>query len=85
MTTLGFGDMHANPTSEWGYTVLSAQVIMGYVMLGALVTRLGILFTGSGPMAEVKGRHGKVATRITTVALAPCNSLDTFKPGIYAR
>jgi len=32
---------------------------MGYVLLGALVTRLGILFTGSGPMAEVKGRGGK--------------------------
>ena len=58
MTTLGFGDMAANPTSIMGHIVLCVEVIMGYVMLGALVTRLGILFTGSGPMAEVKGRYG---------------------------
>jgi hypothetical protein len=28
-----------------------AQVIAGYVLLGALVTRLGILFTGEAPAA----------------------------------
>ena len=49
MTTLGFGDMHANPGSYWGHILLSLQVLIGYVLLAALVTRLAVLFTGSGP------------------------------------
>ena len=56
MTTLGFGDMHASKTGDWpgylGYLLLSVQVIIGYVILGALVTRLGILFTSEAPAAE---------------------------------
>lgn len=56
MTTLGFGDMHAAKTGGWasylGYLFLSAQVILGYVILGALITRLGILFIGEAPAAE---------------------------------
>ena len=52
MTTLGFGDLHAATTGDiWGvigYSLLSLQVILGYVLLGALITRLGILFTGEG-------------------------------------
>ena len=49
MTTLGFGDMHAMPGSFWGHILLTLQVIFGYVLLGALVTRLAVLFTGTGP------------------------------------
>jgi len=52
MTTLGFGDMHARATSVAGYILLMIQVIMGYVLLGALITRLGILFTSEGPPAD---------------------------------
>ena len=52
MTTLGFGDIHANPDSWLGQTVLMAQVILGYVLLGALVTRFAILFSGEGPAAS---------------------------------
>lgn len=52
MTTLGFGDMHAVQNNEiWSlisYLFLSIQVIIGYVLMGALVTRLGVLFSGSG-------------------------------------
>ena len=52
MTTLGFGDMHAVKNNEiwslYGYLFLSVQVIIGYILLGALVTRLGVLFSGSG-------------------------------------
>jgi hypothetical protein len=52
MTTLGFGDMHAIKSNTiWallGYLFLSLQVIIGYVLLGALITRLGVLFSGSG-------------------------------------
>jgi hypothetical protein len=49
MTTLGFGDMHANCKSFFGHLLLTLQVILGYVLLGALVTRLAVLFTASGP------------------------------------
>jgi pentapeptide repeat protein/ion channel len=49
MTTLGFGDMHANPLSLVGHATLAFQVILGYVLLGALICRLGILFQGHGP------------------------------------
>ena len=49
MTTLGFGDIAANPDSWQGQVVLMVQVILGYVLLGALVTRLAVLFTSDGP------------------------------------
>ena len=49
MTTLGFGDMHANCQSLWGHILLTLQVLLGYVLLGALVTRFAVLFTAGGP------------------------------------
>ncbi len=49
MTTLGFGDIAANPDSWPGQLILMVQVIFGYVLLGALVTRLAVLFTADGP------------------------------------
>ena len=49
MTTLGFGDMHANCQSLWGHILLTLQVLFGYVLLGALVTRFAVLFTAGGP------------------------------------
>ena len=49
MTTLGFGDMFANKQSMTGHILLIVQVIWGYVLLGALVTRLAVLFTSDGP------------------------------------
>ena len=52
MTTLGFGDIYANPQSFWGHILLSVQVILGYVLLGALVTRFAVLFTAGGPAAK---------------------------------
>ncbi len=52
MTTLGFGDIHANPQSSLGHGLLIFQVILGYVILGALVTRLSILFNSDGPSAD---------------------------------
>lgn len=47
MTTLGFGDIRAAPGSVPGYALLTLHVIFGYVLLGALVTRLSILFQES--------------------------------------
>jgi len=52
MTTLGFGDMYANAHSIWGHILLSLQVILGYVLLGALVTRFAVLFTAGGPAGK---------------------------------
>ncbi|MHC4560031.1 MAG: pentapeptide repeat-containing protein [Planctomycetota bacterium] len=52
MTTLGFGDIAANPESWLGQTLLMFQVILGYVLLGALVTRFAVLFTAGGPAGK---------------------------------
>ncbi len=52
MTTLGFGDIHASRASHLGQFLLMLQVILGYVLLGALVCRLAILFQAGGPAAK---------------------------------
>lgn len=52
MTTLGFGGMHANPDRPWGHIALIIQVLIGYILLAALVTRLAVLFRGSGPESK---------------------------------
>ncbi len=44
MTTLGFGDLSASPESFWGHALLVFQVILGYVLLAAIVTRMSVLF-----------------------------------------
>lgn len=49
MTTLGFGDMYARKGSWIGHFLLTVQVILGYVLLGAMVTRFAVLFTAGGP------------------------------------
>ena len=53
MTTLGFGDMYAQPGSYLGHILLTIQVLLGYVLLGALVTRFAVLFTSSGPAMTI--------------------------------
>ncbi len=52
MTTLGFGDMYANEGSIAGHVLLILQVILGYVLLGALITRFAVLFTAGGPAGK---------------------------------
>ncbi len=52
MTTLGFGDMYANKGSIARHMLLILQVILGYVLLGALVTRFAVLFTAGGPAGK---------------------------------
>ncbi len=49
MTTLGFGDIAADPQSPCGQVLLMLEVFCGYFLLGAIVTRLSILFTAGGP------------------------------------
>ena len=68
MTTLGFGDMYANTSNYWfavaiGHVLLGLQVLLGYVLLGALVTRFGVLFTSGlipGQFKEKQEGHQKV-------------------------
>jgi len=52
MTTLGFGDIAANPDIGCGQVLLMAQVLLGYVLLAALVTRFAVLFTAGGPAGK---------------------------------
>jgi hypothetical protein len=56
MTTLGFGDMYASAHSLFrgifGHILLAFQVTLGYVLLGALVTRFAVLFTAGGPAGK---------------------------------
>jgi uncharacterized protein YjbI with pentapeptide repeats len=52
MTTLGFGDMCANAHSACSHILISLQVIIGYFILGALVTRFAVLFTAGGPAGK---------------------------------
>ena len=59
MTTLGFGDIAANPDSWGGQTLLMLQVILGYVLLGALVTRFAVLFTVGGPAGTFSNEKKK--------------------------
>jgi len=63
MTTLGFGDMYANAHSFlrglFGHTLLALQVILGYVLLGALVTRFAVLFTAGGPAGRFSNEQEK--------------------------
>jgi hypothetical protein len=61
MTTLGFGDMHANCQSFWGHVLLTLQVLLGYVLLGALVTRFAVLFTAGGPAGRFVEHESKKA------------------------
>jgi len=71
MTTLGFGDMYANAHSFLrgllGHVLLALQVILGYVLLGALVTRFAVLFTAGGPagrFADEKKNRNKTTEKI---------------------
>jgi hypothetical protein len=64
MTTLGFGDMHANCQSFLGHILLTVQVILGYVLLGALVTRFAVLFTVGGPAGKFSPKKTKDGERL---------------------
>ena len=62
MTTLGFGDIHADRGSKVGQFLLASEVLIGYWLLAALVTRLAILFQAEGPSARFL--HGKWLRRV---------------------
>jgi hypothetical protein len=59
MITLGFGNLNADPASFAGNTVVALQILSGYLILAALVTRISVLFTAGGPALELKKAHKK--------------------------
>jgi len=63
MTTLGLGDMYANAHNFlrglFGHALLAIQVILGYVLLGALITRFAVLFTAGGPAGKFADEKGE--------------------------
>jgi len=54
-TTVGFGDVSANPQSIAGHIIIIINVILGYTILAALVVRMGILFN-TMPACECRPR-----------------------------
>ncbi len=57
--TVGFTNMHASAHSFWAHILVGFQMILGFVLLGALVTRFAVLFAAGGPagrFADVKGQ-----------------------------
>jgi len=49
MTALGFGDIHPESDSNLIQIAVIFQVLLSYVLLGAIIAYLGILFTSGGP------------------------------------
>jgi hypothetical protein len=50
--TVGFTNMYANAHSFWAHILVGLQMIWGFVLLGALVTRFAVLFTAGGPAGK---------------------------------
>ena len=57
--TLGFSDMYANAQSICGHILITVQALLGYVLLGALVTRFAVLFTAGGPAGKFADQKEK--------------------------
>lgn len=56
MTSVGFGDISAAETSILGHVVMLVQALIGYILLGAFLVRIGILFQGEFPVSQTKDR-----------------------------
>jgi hypothetical protein len=50
--TTGFSNMYANAHSFWAHILVGFQMILGFVLLGALVTRFAVVFTTGGPTGK---------------------------------
>lgn len=59
--TVGFTNMHANAHSFWAHILVGLQMILGFVLLGALVTRFAVLFTACGPAGRFADDKKKAA------------------------
>lgn len=52
MTSVGFGDISAAETLIAGHVIMMIQSLLGYVLLGAFLVRIGILFQGEFPVSK---------------------------------
>lgn len=52
MTSVGFGDISASETMIFGHVIMMVQSLLGYVLLGAFLVRIGILFQGEFPVSK---------------------------------
>lgn len=57
MTGLGFGEINAYNLSYLGHIIILIQSLTGYILLGAFLVRIGILFQGEFPVSPVRKRH----------------------------
>ncbi|MDK2809116.1 MAG: hypothetical protein PWP24_1853 [Clostridiales bacterium] len=57
MTGLGFGDINADSSILWGHLVIVLQSLTGYILLGAFLVRIGILFQGEFPVSSKRDRN----------------------------
>ncbi len=48
----------ASPDSTCGQALLMLQAILGYLLLGALVTRFPVLFAAGGPAGKLTDENG---------------------------
>lgn len=58
MTSVGFGDVHASD-QLYSLILVSFQALTGYILLGAFLVRIGILFQGEFPVAPVRKRPNR--------------------------
>ena len=55
---VNFNEMYLKDI-DLGHLLLTIQVILGYVLLGALVTRFAVLFTAGGPAGKFADEKGE--------------------------
>lgn len=60
MITLGLGNLNAHSGSFVGYTAVGMQIVIGYMILAALVSRIAILFDSDGPRIAHKKTYKKL-------------------------
>ncbi|HOO28264.1 MAG TPA: ion channel, partial [Lachnospiraceae bacterium] len=58
MTGLGLGEINAYEASYIGHIIILIQSLSGYILLGAFLVRIGILFQGEFPVAAVRKKEG---------------------------
>lgn len=57
MTSVGFGDINAFSQSAISHFIISAQALSGFILLGAFLVRIGILFQGEFPVSSERKRE----------------------------
>jgi len=60
-----YASAHSFFRGLFGHALLALQVILGYVLLGALVTRFAVLFTAGGPAGKFADEKKEKATEST--------------------